>query len=68
MEIDPKSENIASKISQLMNRLHKPVLIACTEWGELFKTESGRKMKNDFIGDFKDFCNFLCSKFKLFIY
>ncbi|XP_051153326.1 dynein axonemal heavy chain 8 isoform X1 [Leptopilina boulardi] len=59
VEIDPESEKIISEISQLMNRLCKPVLIACSEWGELFKTESGRKMKENFIGDFKDFCKFL---------
>ncbi|RLU26152.1 hypothetical protein DMN91_002318 [Ooceraea biroi] len=29
------------------------------DWGELSKSETGEKIKDDFIGDFKDFCEFL---------
>lgn len=37
-------------------------LIANTQWGELTKSETGERIKDDFIGDFKDFCEFLSSK------
>jgi hypothetical protein len=37
-------------------------LIANTQWGELSESEAGEKIKDEFIGDFKDFCEFLSSK------
>lgn len=61
-EVDPVSKNALAAISDLISRLHVRTLIANTQWGELSKSEIGRKIRDDFIGDFKDFCEFLSSK------
>ena len=63
MEVDPVSRCALSAISEFISRLNKPNIIANVQWGELLKSEAGRKIKDNFIGDFIDFCNFLSSKF-----
>ena len=64
MEVDPKSKSALSGISDLISRLNEPAISTNVQWGELLKTEAGRKIKDNFIGDFKDFCVFLSSEFK----
>lgn len=49
-------------VSDLISRLHVRTLTVNTQWGELTKSETGEKMKDNFVGDFKDFCEFLSSK------
>lgn len=61
-EVDPTSKSALAGISDLISRLHVRTLTANTQWGELSKCEIGEKIKDDFIGDFKDFCEFLSSK------
>ncbi|XP_018374249.1 PREDICTED: dynein heavy chain 8, axonemal [Trachymyrmex cornetzi] len=58
-EVDPTSQSALAGISDLISRLHVRTLTANTQWGELLKSEAGEKIKDDFIGDFKDFCEFL---------
>ncbi|KAG5338491.1 DYH8 protein, partial [Acromyrmex heyeri] len=58
-EVDPTSQSALAGISDLISRLHARTLTANTQWGELSKSEAGEKIKDDFIGDFKDFCIFL---------
>ncbi|XP_018342058.1 PREDICTED: dynein heavy chain 8, axonemal [Trachymyrmex septentrionalis] len=58
-EVDPTSQSALAGISDLISRLHARTLTANTQWGELSKSEVGEKIKDDFIGDFKDFCEFL---------
>ncbi|XP_018400014.1 PREDICTED: dynein heavy chain 8, axonemal [Cyphomyrmex costatus] len=58
-EVDPTSQSALAGISDLISRLHARTLTVNTQWGELSKSEAGEKIKDDFIGDFKDFCEFL---------
>ncbi|XP_018316536.1 dynein heavy chain 8, axonemal [Mycetomoellerius zeteki] len=58
-EVDPTSQSALAGISDLISRLHARTLSANTQWGELLKSEAGEKIKDDFISDFKDFCEFL---------
>ncbi|KAL0129655.1 hypothetical protein PUN28_001727 [Cardiocondyla obscurior] len=58
-EVDPTSQSALAGISDLISRLHARTLTANMQWGELSKSEAGEKIKDDFIGDFKDFCEFL---------
>ncbi|XP_067209496.1 dynein axonemal heavy chain 8 [Linepithema humile] len=58
-EVDPISKSALAAISDLISRLHARTLIVNTQWGELSKSEIGGKIRDDFIGDFKDFCEFL---------
>ncbi|KAL6445584.1 hypothetical protein ACFW04_000844 [Cataglyphis niger] len=58
-EMDHASHSALAAISDLISRLHGRTLIANTQWGELSRSEAGEKIKNDFIGDFRDFCEFL---------
>ncbi|XP_036143732.1 dynein heavy chain 8, axonemal [Monomorium pharaonis] len=58
-EVDPTSRCVLAGISDLISRLHVRTLTANTQWGELSKSEIGEKMKDNFIGNFKDFCEFL---------
>ncbi|XP_026831330.1 dynein heavy chain 8, axonemal [Ooceraea biroi] len=58
-EVDSTSKSALAGISDLISRLHVRTLTANTQWGELSKSETGEKIKDDFIGDFKDFCEFL---------
>lgn len=60
--MDHASHSALAAISDLISRLHGRTLIANTQWGELSRSEAGEKIKNDFIGDFRDFCEFLNSK------
>ncbi|XP_026672559.1 dynein heavy chain 8, axonemal-like [Ceratina calcarata] len=57
-EVDAASQALAA-ISELILRLNLPAIVANTVWGELSKTEAGEKVKNNFICDFRDFCEFL---------
>ncbi|XP_018048480.1 PREDICTED: dynein heavy chain 8, axonemal [Atta colombica] len=59
VEVDPTSQSALAGISDLISRLHARTLTVNTQWGELSKSEAGEKIKDDFIGDFKDFCEFL---------
>ncbi|CAL7938026.1 unnamed protein product [Xylocopa violacea] len=58
-EVDPVSQNALAAISDLILRLNLPAITANTVWGELSKSETGEKVKNNFICDFRDFCEFL---------
>ncbi|CAK9824517.1 Dynein axonemal heavy chain 8 [Anthophora retusa] len=58
-EVDPLSQSALGAISELILRLNLPAIFANTVWGELSKNEAGEKVKNNFICDFKDFCEFL---------
>ncbi|XP_029675665.1 LOW QUALITY PROTEIN: dynein heavy chain 8, axonemal-like [Formica exsecta] len=58
-EIDHTSHSALAGISDLISRLHGRTLIANMQWGELSRSETGEKIKDDFIGDFRDFCEFL---------
>ncbi|XP_014480405.1 PREDICTED: dynein heavy chain 8, axonemal [Dinoponera quadriceps] len=58
-EVDPTSKSALAGVSDLISRLHVRTLTANTQWGELTKSEAGEKMRDNFIGDFKDFCEFL---------
>ncbi|XP_076759064.1 dynein heavy chain 8, axonemal kl-3 [Xylocopa sonorina] len=58
-EVDPASQNTLAAISDLILRLNLPAITANTIWGELSKSETGEKVKNNFICDFRDFCEFL---------
>jgi len=66
--VDPTSQSALAGISDLISRLHARTLTANTEWGELSKSEAGEKIKDDFIGDFKDFCEFLRSNNLRFVF
>ena len=68
MEVDPTSQSALAGISDLISRLHARTLTVNTQWGELSKSEAGEKIKDDFIGDFKDFCEFLNSKITYDLY
>jgi len=61
-EVDPVSKCVLPGIFNLISRLHMRTLIANTQWGELSESEVGEKIKDEFIGDFKDFYEFLRSK------
>ncbi|XP_043247781.1 dynein axonemal heavy chain 8 [Colletes gigas] len=58
-EVDPASPSALAAISELILRLNLPAIVANTMWGELSKNEAGEKVKNNFICDFRDFCEFL---------
>ncbi|XP_076295220.1 dynein heavy chain 8, axonemal kl-3 [Lasioglossum baleicum] len=58
-EVDPVSQSALAAISELILRLNLPAITANTVWGELSKNEAGEKVKNNFICDFRDFCEFL---------
>ncbi|XP_046493196.1 dynein axonemal heavy chain 8 [Neodiprion pinetum] len=58
-EVDPISKSALAGISELVSRLNEPAISSNTLWGELNKSEAGQKIKQNFIGDFKDFCEFL---------
>ncbi|EFN74803.1 Dynein heavy chain 8, axonemal [Camponotus floridanus] len=58
-EVDYTSYSALAGISDLISRLHARTLTANTQWGELSRSETGEKIKDDFIGDFRDFCEFL---------
>ncbi|EFN77895.1 Dynein heavy chain 8, axonemal [Harpegnathos saltator] len=53
-EVDPTSKSALGGVSDLISRLHMRTLTVDTQWGQLTKN-----MRNDFVGDFKDFCEFL---------
>lgn len=61
-EVDYTSYSALAGISDLISRLHARTLTANTQWGELSRSETGEKIKDDFIGDFRDFCEFLNSE------
>ncbi|KAK0165144.1 hypothetical protein PV328_003692, partial [Microctonus aethiopoides] len=58
-EVDADTMSALAGISNLISRLNKPAVEANVQWGDLLKSESGQKIKKNFIGDFKDFCDFL---------
>ncbi|CAL1673547.1 unnamed protein product [Lasius platythorax] len=58
-EVDHTSHSALAGISDLISRLHARTLTANVQWGELSRSETGDKIKDDFIGDFRDFCEFL---------
>ncbi|XP_024940596.1 dynein heavy chain 8, axonemal [Cephus cinctus] len=58
-EVDPATGNALAGISELISRLNERAISVNNQWGELSKTEAGLKIKQNFIGDFKDFCDFL---------
>ncbi|OAD58895.1 Dynein heavy chain 8, axonemal [Eufriesea mexicana] len=58
-EVDPLSQSALAALSDLILRLNLPAIIANTAWGELSKSETGEKVINNFICDFRDFCEFL---------
>lgn len=60
--MDPTSQSALAAISELILRLNLPAITSNTIWGELSKNEAGEKVKNNFICDFSDFCEFLSSK------
>lgn len=61
-EVDPLTRSALAALSDLILRLNLPAIIANTAWGELSKSETGEKVINNFICDFRDFCEFLSSK------
>ncbi|CAD1473088.1 unnamed protein product [Heterotrigona itama] len=58
-EVDPVSQSALAAISDVILRLNLPAIIANKVWGELSKSEAGDKVTNNFICDFRDFCEFL---------
>ncbi|XP_023289105.1 dynein heavy chain 8, axonemal isoform X4 [Orussus abietinus] len=59
VEVNPKTGNSLAGISDLICQLNEPAIIFNTQWHELLKSEAGHKTKQNFIGDFKDFSEFL---------
>nr|XP_031825788.1 dynein heavy chain 8, axonemal [Nomia melanderi] len=58
-EVNPISQSALAAISELILRLNLPAITTNTLWGELSKNEAGEKVINNFICDFRDFCEFL---------
>ncbi|XP_076166225.1 dynein heavy chain 8, axonemal kl-3 [Ptiloglossa arizonensis] len=58
-EVDPISHSALAAVSELILRLNLPAVIANTMWGKLLENEASKKVKNNFICDFRDFCEFL---------
>ncbi|KAK9298339.1 hypothetical protein QLX08_008257 [Tetragonisca angustula] len=58
-EVDPVSQSALAAISDVILRLNLPAIIVNKVWGELSKSEAGDKVINNFICDFRDFCEFL---------
>ncbi|KOX80134.1 Dynein heavy chain 8, axonemal [Melipona quadrifasciata] len=58
-EVDPLSQSALAAISNVILRLNLPAIIVNKAWGELSKSEAGDKVINNFICDFRDFCEFL---------
>ncbi|XP_034939850.1 dynein heavy chain 8, axonemal [Chelonus insularis] len=60
LEVDDQCSGTLAGISQLISRLNEPAVQVNTQWGDLLKNRVlGLKIRNNFISDFKDFCNFL---------
>lgn len=63
MEVEGKFSGALSSISGLISRLNAPAIEINKQWGDLLRNQVGTKIKDNFIGDFKDFCQFIQSKF-----
>ncbi|XP_034179159.2 dynein heavy chain 8, axonemal kl-3 [Osmia lignaria lignaria] len=58
-EADPVSQSALAAMSELILRFNLPAITVNTMWGELSKAEAGEKVINNFVCDFRDFCEFL---------
>lgn len=60
------SKNVIAAVTGLIARLNEPALELKTQWGDLLSSESGRKIKANFMGDFRLFCEFLQGQYYIF--
>ncbi|XP_044594901.1 dynein axonemal heavy chain 8 [Cotesia glomerata] len=59
MEVEGKYSGALSSISGLISRQNSPALEINKQWGDLPRSQVGAKIRDNFIGDFKDFCQFI---------
>lgn len=51
--------NAVAVVSDILNKLVRPSVLGTKEWGDLNKTQAGRQIRDDFMGDFNSFCSFI---------
>lgn len=63
-----EDKNALSEIYWLLANIISPTLTKLKDWGDLNKTRQGLAIKNDFLGDFGSFVNFIESNRLIHLY
>lgn len=63
-----EDKNALSEIYWLLANIISPTLTKLKDWGDLNKTRQGLATKNDFLGDFASFVNFIESNCLIRLY